>query len=190
MTKTPKLYPLPAYAIVRVDAYLGEDPPIPARITIKRVVWSLELAESEVARLSAINPACAYFWQYTRVDPTRNGERLVLPDDAESVELEGPRRSAIVTTGTAPRERERLLQLIELVNTFVSPMGERTIAAANRVESALDDLLGDDPVFADFVTDLAQYSPFGGDHMLDEAQLVTRLGSLLVLLNREISPDP
>ena len=41
------------------------------RVTVKRVVWSLEPAKREVERLNEVNAEkdCFYFWQYTRVDP-------------------------------------------------------------------------------------------------------------------------
>jgi hypothetical protein len=41
-----------------------------ARFTVRRIVWSEELAEAEVHRLQELNAdaGCQYFWQYTRVD--------------------------------------------------------------------------------------------------------------------------
>jgi hypothetical protein len=55
-----------AVAIVRVDDYqpAGDD-----RITVKEVVWTVEDAEWEVARLNAVNADkhCHYFWTPTRV---------------------------------------------------------------------------------------------------------------------------
>jgi hypothetical protein len=60
----------PGYAIVRVDLNAGEeeDP-----FTVRRVVWSEELAEAEVRRLEELNAdkGCRYLWQYTRVDRKR-----------------------------------------------------------------------------------------------------------------------
>ena len=55
------------FAIIRIDLNLREDED---RVTIKRVVRSQELAESEVARLNDVNADkhCRYFWQYTRID--------------------------------------------------------------------------------------------------------------------------
>jgi hypothetical protein len=57
----------PAYAVVRIDLDLPDDQ---ARFTVKRIVWSEDLAESEVDRLNELNAdkRCHYFWQYTRVD--------------------------------------------------------------------------------------------------------------------------
>jgi hypothetical protein len=58
---------LPGFAIVRIDDY--DDPE--DSVYVKRVVWSEELARSEVERLNRLNAdaGCRYFWQYTRVDP-------------------------------------------------------------------------------------------------------------------------
>ena len=57
----------PAYAIIRVDLDVEDDE---ARFTVRRIVWSEELAEAEVQRLQELNAdkGARYFWQYTRVD--------------------------------------------------------------------------------------------------------------------------
>jgi hypothetical protein len=57
----------PAYAIVRVDLDVKDDE---ARFTVRRIVWSEELAEAEVQRLQELNAdkGARYLWQYTRVD--------------------------------------------------------------------------------------------------------------------------
>jgi hypothetical protein len=56
----------PAYAIIRVDLDVEDDD---ARFTVRRIVWSEELAEAEVQRLQELNAKNArYLWQYTRVD--------------------------------------------------------------------------------------------------------------------------
>jgi len=49
------------FAIVRIDDY-GDDED---RYTVKRVVWSRELAESEVQRLNELkaDKRCRYFWE-------------------------------------------------------------------------------------------------------------------------------
>jgi hypothetical protein len=41
-----------------------------ARLTVRRIVWDEEVAESEVRRLSELNAdkKCSYLWQFTRVD--------------------------------------------------------------------------------------------------------------------------
>jgi hypothetical protein len=54
---------------VRFDAFLADLKPFTNSITIKEVVLTREEAESEVARLSAINHGkeCIYFWQMTRL---------------------------------------------------------------------------------------------------------------------------
>jgi hypothetical protein len=56
------------YAVVRVDHYIA----VPAdSFTVKEIVRSQEIAESEVERLNRINADkdCSYFWQYTRLFP-------------------------------------------------------------------------------------------------------------------------
>jgi hypothetical protein len=57
----------PAYAIIRVDLDVEDDE---ARFTVRRIVWSEELAEAEVQRLQELNAdkGARYLWQYTRVD--------------------------------------------------------------------------------------------------------------------------
>jgi hypothetical protein len=57
----------PVYAVVRIDDYPSET--LENCITIKEIVWSLEEAEAEVARLNELNRSkrCRYFWQYTRL---------------------------------------------------------------------------------------------------------------------------
>lgn len=63
-----------AFAIVRVDGYyrdirdVMEQPEV--FITVKKVVWSKEVAESEVARLNQLNAdkESVYFSTTTRVD--------------------------------------------------------------------------------------------------------------------------
>jgi hypothetical protein len=57
----------PAYAIIRVDLDVDDDE---ARFTVRRIVWSEELAEAEVRRLQELNAdkGARYLWQYTRVD--------------------------------------------------------------------------------------------------------------------------
>jgi len=57
----------PAYAIIRVDLDVKDDE---ARFTVRRIVWSEELAEAEVRRLQELNEekGARYLWQYTRVD--------------------------------------------------------------------------------------------------------------------------
>ena len=57
------------FAVVRFDAFLADLKPFTNSITVKEVVLTREEAESEVARLSAINRGkpCVYFWQMTRL---------------------------------------------------------------------------------------------------------------------------
>lgn len=56
----------PAYAVVRLDVPGRLNPTC---VTVKEVVSSQELAEAEVARLTALNPASLYFWQRTHLFP-------------------------------------------------------------------------------------------------------------------------
>ena len=60
----------PGYAIVRIDEFQSDDVSPEHKITVKRIVWSQEVAEAEVERLNSLNQekGCRYFWQYTRVD--------------------------------------------------------------------------------------------------------------------------
>ena len=64
----------PAFAIVRVD---DEAPTDELRFTVRRIVWSLDLAESEARRLSELNADTSYryFCQYTRVDRRASQDR-------------------------------------------------------------------------------------------------------------------
>ncbi|HKG45094.1 MAG TPA: hypothetical protein VKB02_00080 [Pyrinomonadaceae bacterium] len=57
----------PVYAVVRIDDYPTDK--LENNITIKEIVWSLEEAESEVARLNELNASkgCRYFCLYTRL---------------------------------------------------------------------------------------------------------------------------
>ena len=57
----------PVYAVVRIDENLSET--LENCITIKEIVWTIEEAESEVARLNELNRSkgCRYFWQHTRM---------------------------------------------------------------------------------------------------------------------------
>jgi hypothetical protein len=65
-----------AFAIVRVDDFLGQSVPCHERVAVKEVVWTQEHAEAEVARLTALNSEknVTYFWRATRVQPT-SGEQ-------------------------------------------------------------------------------------------------------------------
>lgn len=57
----------PAFAIVRIDADVGQDED---RFTVTRIVWDEAFAESEVARLNELNSdkGATYFWQATRAE--------------------------------------------------------------------------------------------------------------------------
>jgi hypothetical protein len=57
------------YAVVRVDQPSDSVTPIEDTITVKEILWSLEEAQAEVARLMELNESkgCKYFWQTTRL---------------------------------------------------------------------------------------------------------------------------
>jgi hypothetical protein len=59
-----------AFAIVRVDGNIDNREEPSNLIVVKKVVWSEEAAESEVARLNRLNAdkGCVYFWTITRVE--------------------------------------------------------------------------------------------------------------------------
>lgn len=56
------------YAVVQYDFGVGEPE---HRVTVKEILWSRELAETEVERLNHLNAqkGCRYFWQATRLYP-------------------------------------------------------------------------------------------------------------------------
>jgi len=60
--------PLQVYAIIRFDGFKSEAT-IKDRISVTKIVSSLDVAESEVARLNKLNGSkgATYFWQATRV---------------------------------------------------------------------------------------------------------------------------
>ena len=61
------------FAIIRYDDFQEYAPSeIAEAITIKKVVWSREVAEQEVARLNQLNgdKGVLYFWQMTRLEKT------------------------------------------------------------------------------------------------------------------------
>jgi hypothetical protein len=60
-----------AFAILRYDGFHGADAPVEITVTVKEVVRSQSIAETEVARLNALNAHnnVRYWWQYTRLFP-------------------------------------------------------------------------------------------------------------------------
>ena len=58
-----------AFAIVRVDQFHSEETSLVERITVKKIVFSKEFAESEVERLTRLNieKGCIYFVTSTRI---------------------------------------------------------------------------------------------------------------------------
>lgn len=75
MTREARETGPPAYAVVRVDAFLGEDAPVERRVTVKKIVFGRERAEREVGRLNGLHPdgSVRYFSQYTRLDRDEKG---------------------------------------------------------------------------------------------------------------------
>jgi hypothetical protein len=69
MSQTESHISKAAYAIVRVDQFHSEETPLVERITVKKIVFSKQLAESEVDRLTRINrdKGCTYFVTSTRI---------------------------------------------------------------------------------------------------------------------------
>jgi len=63
------------YAIVRIDQFHDSSVPLERRVTVKEVVWTIEEAEAEVARLDELNGSkgCKYFWQTTRLIGNKEG---------------------------------------------------------------------------------------------------------------------
>lgn len=64
-----------AFAIVRVDEFLG-DAPTEQKVTVKLVMWDAEEAQREAARLNALQKdgSAHYFVQTTRIEPgNKNG---------------------------------------------------------------------------------------------------------------------
>ena len=59
----------PAFAIIRIDLFLGETTPLENKIKVKEIVQSLDLAKTEVARLNELHRKknVTYFWQLTQV---------------------------------------------------------------------------------------------------------------------------
>ncbi len=66
-----------AFAIVRIDTFLGLDPSARDAISVKKVVRSAEAAEREVARLNSLNQdrGATYFWTITRLERSEYGEQ-------------------------------------------------------------------------------------------------------------------
>jgi len=68
-------------------------------------------------------------------------------------------------------------QLALMLDRFVS--GEDiSLIAANQLEVLLSDGFPDDELVQDRVGDLAQYRPGGGDFLIDEREMRSRLGRL------------
>ena len=61
-------------------------------------------------------------------------------------------------------------QLAQTLRDFIEGK-DRSLAAAGRLEVAIDDLFPDDEEFADVVLALASYRPGGGEYLYDEAKI-------------------
>ena len=77
---------------------------------------------------------------------------------------------------------ENIANLIAMIEAFDREGGDRSIGAANQIESRLQSIFDLDPRVEDFIADLASYRPFGGEHLLNESELVGRLKLLLLIL--------
>jgi hypothetical protein len=58
-----------AFAIVRIDHYLG-DVPLANKITVKEILFDWDKTQEEVRRLNQLNhdKCCEYFAQHTRLE--------------------------------------------------------------------------------------------------------------------------
>ena len=58
------------FVIVRVIMFHGLEVPDESCVVVKKVVWTQEVAEAEVARLNQLNQdkGCVYFWQIIRLE--------------------------------------------------------------------------------------------------------------------------
>jgi hypothetical protein len=88
----PKKYEAHVYAIVRFD-YFHHDldaENVENAISITKVVWDMDTAQAEVARLNEVNKDkdCIYFWQTTRLqrrDASNNESKRTSPPDLRDV---------------------------------------------------------------------------------------------------------
>ncbi len=81
-----------AYAIVRIDDFLGADVPTERRVTVKRVMRDADAAERECARLNSLQGGNGvhYFTQTTRLES---------PEAVASIEAEVGQTNRIVPGG-------------------------------------------------------------------------------------------
>jgi len=58
-----------AYAVVRMDDFLGPDTPLERKFSVKEILPTLESAKAEVERLNGLQQGDGqrYFWQTTRL---------------------------------------------------------------------------------------------------------------------------
>ena len=118
------------YAVIRIDEFKNE-PNVPdeRHVTVKEIVYDIELAKAEVNRLNRLNSdkACKYFWQMTRLYPqgTSAGISWLLP----WVSLK--EQSAQVTKLNEELQRE--------LSSLHVLFGKKTTAISRRVDN--DDVL-------------------------------------------------
>lgn len=84
---------LHAYAIVRYETERDPSVPINDRITVKKIVFDPDYAESETRRLNELNrdKGACYFWQITRIEQPFAASEPVVPrassDEPEPSEI-------------------------------------------------------------------------------------------------------
>lgn len=73
---------------------------------------------------------------------------------------------------------KQLDKLISNLRIFINKEDHMT-SMANRIEVALDELFPEEEIVQNFVVDLAQYSPSGGDYLLSFDEILPRAKSVL-----------
>jgi hypothetical protein len=80
----------------------------------------------------------------------------------------------VVTVMVAQMTKSDVRELVDLIDKFVS--GEnRSRELANEIEGLAIECFADEPWFDDVSLALAQFVPGGGDHFVDEADLIAEL---------------
>jgi len=80
--------------------------------------------------------------------------------------------------------------LQSLLENFING-SDRSMAAAGKIEVALDDRFGDEEPFADLALALASYRPGGGEFLYDEEDIVKMaLPTLRALVLRKAGGSP
>ena len=78
------------------------------------------------------------------------------------------------------------MTICSLLEAFIAG-DDRSLAAAGRIEVALDQYFPDDDEVQDYVTMFASYRPEGGDYLYNEEQMVAKSSALLALLRSRVS---